>query len=58
MEDLWLQVVYSHYQGVDIFNSETFVVCPEEVNFLRDVAGGGPQPFSGAGFLGDMVSLC
>lgn len=23
-----------------------------------DVAAGGPRPFSGAGFLGDMVSLC
>lgn len=34
------------------------MVCPEEANFLTHVAGGGPQPFSGAGFVGDMVSLC
>lgn len=26
------------------------MVCPEEVNFLTDVAGGGPQPFSGVGW--------
>lgn len=34
------------------------MVCPEEVNFLTDVAGGDSQPFSGAGFWCDMVSFC
>lgn len=24
----------------------------------RDVAGGGPHPFRGAGFVGDVVGLC
>lgn len=33
------------------------MVCPEEVNFLTHVAGGGPQPFTGARFVGMSGSL-